>query len=68
MEQMLQIEGMMCQHCRKHVEEALQAVPGVTAVTVDLAGHSAKVVSSAAVAPETLIEAVRKAGYEARSL
>ena len=30
----LKIEGMMCQHCQKHVQEALSAMNGVTAVSV----------------------------------
>ena len=30
MEQTLLVKGMMCMHCRKHVEDALRAVPGVT--------------------------------------
>lgn len=25
------VEGMMCQNCRKHVEKALNSLPGVTA-------------------------------------
>ena len=37
----LHIEGMMCQHCQKHVHDALAAMDGVTDVTVDLGdeGH-----------------------------
>ena len=38
MEKTLKIEGMMCQHCQNHVHEALSAMDGVTAVTVDLEG------------------------------
>lgn len=38
MEKTLKIEGMMCQHCQKHVHDALAAMDGVTAVTVDLEG------------------------------
>ena len=36
MQKTLTIEGMMCAHCAAHVEKALNALPGVTAV-VDLA-------------------------------
>jgi len=36
MKQTYKVEGMMCQHCRKHVEKALNSIEGVTAtVTLD---------------------------------
>lgn len=57
---------MTCNGCVKHVDAALRALPGVTAVEVDLAGHRAKVVHDAdAAPPATLIAAVEAAGYEA---
>ena len=40
MQKTLTIEGMMCAHCAAHVEKALNALPGVTAV-VDLAAKPA---------------------------
>ena len=58
----LKITGMMCQHCKAHVEEALRAVPGVTEVTVDLEGGNAKVAGGD---PAAMIEAVKAAGYQA---
>lgn len=59
----LKITGMMCQHCKAHVEQALRAVPGVTEVTVDLEGGSAAVAGGE---PEALIAAVKAAGYDAQ--
>lgn len=59
----LQVSGMTCNGCVKHVTTALRAVPGVTAVEVDLASGRAKVVGEAAV--PALIAAVTDAGYEA---
>ena len=59
----LKITGMMCQHCKAHVEQALRAVPGVTEVTVDLEGGSAKVAGGDAAA---LVAAVKAAGYDAQ--
>lgn len=55
------IEGMMCNHCRANVERAIAAVPGVTAVSVDLAASTASVEGSAA--PAAICAAVESAGY-----
>ena len=38
MQTVLKVTGMMCPHCQAHVQKALEAVAGVTAVEVDLAG------------------------------
>ncbi len=60
---LLNIAGMQCEHCRRSVEEALKAVPGVREVAVDLAGGTAEVVyEPAAAGPETLKKAVAGAG------
>jgi copper chaperone len=59
----LQVSGMTCNGCVKHVTSALREVPGVTAVEVDLATGRAKVVGEAPV--PALIAAVTEAGYEA---
>ncbi|MBL8481242.1 MAG: copper-translocating P-type ATPase [Rhodocyclaceae bacterium] len=64
----LHIEGMSCASCVGRVEKALAAVPGVSAVTVNLATEQARVESAAAVSQETLIGAVRRAGYDAAPL
>ena len=42
MKEPLKIEGMMCEHCKKHVEEALNAMEGVKAA-VNLETKSAEV-------------------------
>lgn len=60
----LNIEGMQCEHCRRSVEEALKAVPGVQKAVVDLAGGTAEVVyEPAATSPEVIRKAVADAGY-----
>ena len=58
----LKIKGMMCEHCKAHVEEALKGVEGVTSVRVDLSNGTAEVEGSAA--KEAMEEAVKNAGYE----
>lgn len=58
----LKIKGMMCEHCKAHVEEALKRVDGITSVRVDLQNGTAEVEGSAA--KESMEEAVKNAGYE----
>ena len=62
----LTIEGMMCQHCVAHVKKALEAVKGVTAVTVDLDTKTATVEALSTVSVDTLTAAVKDAGYEVK--
>jgi heavy metal translocating P-type ATPase len=59
----LTIDGMMCNHCRMHVEKALSAVDGVTAVTVDLESKTATVESAAEISRDVLRAVVTDAGY-----
>lgn len=60
MEITLKIEGMMCPRCVAHVEKALTAVSGVTAVTVSLENGTATVTGGD---PAALAAAVTEAGY-----
>ena len=60
----LNVAGMTCGHCKSAVESALKAVNGVTAVEVDLAGGTAKVIGEG-VQLEALVAAVADEGYSA---
>ncbi|WP_371819041.1 heavy metal translocating P-type ATPase [Roseococcus sp. SDR] len=60
----LPIEGMSCASCVGRVSRALEAVPGVAGVEVNLASESAQVQGTAAL--PTLDAAVRGAGYALR--
>ncbi len=60
----LAVNGMMCQHCTRRVEEALTALPEVRSAKADLETHSVTITLNAAVADETLAAAVTEAGYE----
>jgi len=62
----LPIEGMTCSSCVARVEKALKKVPGVGSAEVNLATETASVSLAAGADPETLVAAVRKAGYETR--
>ena len=59
----LPIEGMTCASCVQRVEKALSRVPGVRAAAVNLATETAAVEVAQPVAPTTLADAVRAAGY-----
>lgn len=59
----LKIEGMMCQHCVKHVKEALEKLEGVQAI-VDLDKKTATVMKPDSVSIEDCRKAVVDAGYE----
>ena len=63
MKAVLKIEGMMCEHCKKHVEDALNGMAGVTAV-VDLAGKSATVAMEQDITDDTFAAVIKDAGYE----
>ena len=65
MEKKVVIEGMMCQHCRAHVDKALNAIPGASA-TVDLDSKTAVVTGD--VSDEAIRAAVEEAGYKVVSI
>ena len=63
MKKTLSIEGMSCNHCVNHVQNALSGVTGVESTAVDLAKKSAVVVGSS-LDDASLKAAVAEAGYE----
>ena len=66
MEKVLHVEGMMCAHCKAHVEKALLGVNGVTAAEADVENKRAVVQYTGEVSDEALVSAVKEAGYEAK--
>lgn len=58
------VTGMSCAACSARVEKAVSAVPGVTSCSVSLLTNMMGVEGTAS--PETVIQAVKKAGYGAR--
>lgn len=55
------VTGMMCNHCKAHVENAIRSVNGVESVSVDLASGTATVEGSADA--KAIIAAVEATGY-----
>ena len=60
----LKIEGMMCQHCQKHVHDALSKMEGVASVKVDLEKKTALVESDREIPVEEFRRVIADAGYE----
>ena len=68
MTKVMSIEGMMCAHCTGRVQKALEAVEGVSAVTMSLEEKSATVEVNGDVPDEVLTTAVTEAGYEVKGI
>ena len=64
MKKTLQIKGMMCAHCQKHVHDALAGMDGVTEVEVDLEGGSATFEESRDIPQAEFKKVIEEAGYE----
>ncbi|MDO5561024.1 MAG: heavy metal-associated domain-containing protein [Oscillospiraceae bacterium] len=63
MKKEIKIDGMMCAHCKEHVEKALEMIDGVSA-RADIEKKCAIVESQSTISNETLIKAVKDAGYD----
>ena len=68
MTKVMTIEGMMCGHCTGRVQKALEAIEGVSAVTMSLEAKTATVELAAEVSEEALTAAVAEAGYEVKGI
>ncbi|GIV09436.1 MAG: copper-transporting ATPase [Fimbriimonadales bacterium] len=66
--QRLKIKGMTCAACVRRVEKVLQRAPGVQQAIVNLATETAEIEVAQPVEVSALIDAVRKAGYDAEPL
>lgn len=65
MKKVINVEGMMCGHCKMHVEKALLAVEGVASANANLESNTATVELTAEVDDKALIDAINDAGYKA---
>ena len=66
----LLVGGMSCHNCARHVTEAIQGVPGVHSASVVLEAGRASVRwgSGAEANIPAVLEAIKKAGYEAKAV
>ena len=61
----LKVEGMSCEHCVKAVRGALEALPGLDGIQVDLKGGTASFgYDPATTTLETIKAAIVEEGYE----
>lgn len=60
----IKVKGMSCGHCAAAVTKALQSLPGVSGVQVELAGGRVTYQSAAPLSPEDLARVIKAAGYE----
>ncbi len=58
------VKGMSCGHCAAAVTKALEALPGVSEVQVDLTDGRVTFNSSRPVPREELARVIKAAGYE----
>lgn len=64
MNQTINVTGMTCQNCVRHVSQALGALPGVRSVSVDLQSASAEIETDRELTASELRAALDDAGYE----
>lgn len=62
----LEINGMTCDNCVRHVRQALEGVSGVDKAEISLEDRYAVVHHDPRATTDELIEAVTEEGYEAR--
>ncbi len=66
--QSLSIEGMTCSSCVMKVTQAITSVPGVSGVNVSLTSQKATFeLTERSGTEENVIQAIKKAGYEANA-
>jgi len=64
MKKKISISGMSCEHCVKHVTNALKELAGVSNVEVNLAAKNAIIEASDDLTDEAIKAAIDDAGYE----
>ena len=63
MKKTVYIEGMMCAHCVKHVNDALLKLNGVTDVSVSLENKNAVITAASSLTNDEITKAITDAGY-----
>ncbi len=58
------VEGMMCEHCQKHVTDALSKIEGVMKVEVSLENKNAVITSTKEIENSEIESVIKEAGYE----
>lgn len=64
MKKVMIVDGMSCNHCKMRVEQALEKIAGVEKAEVDLEKKEAVITMDAPILDDTLMQAVKEAGYD----
>ncbi len=64
----INIEGMMCEHCKAKVEKSLLELNGITKVKVSLKDKTATIYSSVSIPDEDIIDTINKLDYKVTSI
>lgn len=68
MKKQISINGMSCEHCVRHVTNALNEIDGINDVSVDLKANKAIIEVISKVSDDQIISAIDDAGYEVVSI
>ena len=68
MEKIMKIEGMMCEHCKKSVTDALLAVENVTNAEISLENGTATVTLNKDIADEVLKNVIEDIGFTVKEI
>ena len=60
----IKVAGMSCANCARHVTEALQSLPGVKEVNVDLQTGKVTFERPAQVTMDEIASVIKEAGYQ----
>lgn len=60
----IKVKGMSCGHCAAAVTRALESLPGISGVQVNLADGRVTYQSAGPAPPEELARVIKAAGYE----
>jgi len=60
----IKVKGMSCEHCVKRVTKALEDLPGVKNVKVDLKSGEATFDKPDTVTMDDIIKAIKESGYQ----
>ena len=60
----IKIQGMTCQHCVMSVSKALNSIPGLKSLRVNLVTGEATFENTQNISPEKIRQAVEDAGYK----
>ena len=66
--QIIKIEGMKCQHCACHAEEALKNIEGIKSVHVNLERKEAVIKSKSGIDEERIKKAIEEVGYKVKEV